>query len=105
MRIGQIVTINSDFPKDSKGKKCFVEEVICKTGDFRNKPNEQQVSLYGLDGEYYGDYWTDELEITQEIVPEILLQGFIRTFALDNKKGLVKDFAKVLTNLNKEVDN
>ena len=93
IKIGQIVVLNDRTTKE----KCFVEEVLTREVVPLGKEGQYQVSLYAFDGDYIGDYWTDELTIFDEIISDDKLIELIKTNI--DKKGLVKDFAKVLTKI------
>ena len=97
MKVGEKVNVNSD----RTDKICFVEEVLHDGRTRRiNGIEQQQVSLYAIDGEYIGDYHEGELELLDELMTTNELIELIKNNI--DKKGLVKDFAQVLTNKGKE---
>lgn len=89
--VGDMVRIREDDGLlKVRGKICFVEEVLTE----RCHRQKEQVSLYGVDGDYVGDYSEDEfVELGRRISAEEL-EGLIKK----NKRfpGLVKDFTRVL---------
>lgn len=95
MKVGDLVTIRKGFSRE--GAKCFVEAVLEE--DTMQRGWGTRVSLYQVDGEYAGDYWENELiKIPESIKGEDIIKLIKKNI---DKKGLVKDFTKVLTNLGK----
>lgn len=75
------------------GKECFVEAIINR-GKMGKKKDLYQASLYEINGDYAGDYWEDEFERSGELITDDELMKLINENI--GKKGLVKDFARVL---------
>jgi len=96
LKIGSVVKIIK------KNVDCFVEHIILEKG-WGNKENQQEVSLYDLNGKYMGDYWENELISLNGIISDELLIKLLK----DNIEhyGLVKDFARVLTLKNIKEDD
>jgi hypothetical protein len=88
MQVGQFVFLKD---KGRTSKKCFIEEII--TADSFLHKDQCEVSLYAIDGEYIGDYWEDELELTPDLISEDEICALIKENV--DKKGLMLDFVKV----------
>ena len=95
IEIGDLVFCNVSYKKDEQRKECFVEEVLSDEKDWRFEKNGIQVSLYATNGEYIGDYWEKELEITGKKVDIEILKKLLKKAVNEAHWGLVWDFAKV----------
>lgn len=99
MEIGDLVYCTIDYKRERPRKECFVEEVLTDENDWRFALHGIQVSLYAIDGEYIGDYWSNELEITNKKVDIEVLKNLITKAVNEAHWGLVWDFAKVSLSL------
>lgn len=93
MKVGDIVKIKPTTElKDRKEKICFIEDLLGRR--YTNGKQQEQVSLYGMDGEYVGDWFEDEFDELNKKITEKELKELIEK----NKdyKGLIKHFEKVL---------
>ncbi len=89
MKIGQLVTLPNN-------ETCFVEDILGQMGSGPKKGNTR-ISVYKSDGDYKGDWWTDEIDVTDELVtPKTLIDLIVKN---KTKIGIVRDFAKVLTHV------
>ena len=96
IHVGDLVKINNETNLESKrGKICFVNEVLGKK--FVKGRTQYQISLYGIDGEYVGDWFEDEIIFLDKQISELDLKILIENNR--DKLGLVKDFEKVLDSI------
>ena len=93
LQIGDTVKIKPTTElKNKRGRVCFVEHLLGNRHAYGH--NQEQVSLYGINGEYVGDWFEDEFEELGRKITEKELKKLIEKFK--DKKGLVNDFTKVL---------
>lgn len=89
MKVGDLVVVKRG---SHAAKECFVEQIVSQ--GFGRKPGQKLVSLYGVDGEYVGDYWEDELVFHGGQVSDEALVSLIAIFR--DKPGPLNDFVRVL---------
>lgn len=96
MNVGDIVFIRKMTPFGSvKLVRCFVEELVF-TPDYKLKQFGQMVSLYSVDGEYHGDWFQSELELTDERISLDVLDALRMKAYNSGFFGLQKDFENVI---------
>lgn len=92
MKIGDLVKINPTTElKEKHGKVCFVEEILGRKFGVKR---DNQVRLYSIEGEYFGDWFEDEFtklgdRITEKELIEIISKNI-------NNVGLVNDLIRVM---------
>jgi len=98
IKIGDLVKIKPTTElKDRQNKVCFVEHLLGRR--FAMKREQEQVSLYAIDGEYVGDWFEDEFEhLGKQISVNDLKRLLVR---YKDKPGLIKDFSRVLEEVQK----
>src|SRR3990167_3544227 len=92
MAIGDMVRIKETSNSKRQGKVCFVEDLLGHR--FAMNRDQEQISLYAIDGEYVGDWFEDEFENLHKKITEKELLELIEK----NKehRGLVADFTRIL---------
>lgn len=100
LKVGDLVKIKPTTElKDRKNLICFVEQLLGNRFA-RGKPNQEQVSLYTIDGVYVGDWFEFEFEELGRKITEKELLELIEKFK--DEQGKVKDFQRVMEEIKKE---
>lgn len=93
MEVGDLVKIKPTTDiEDRANRICFVESLLGSRHAYGHQ--QEQVSLYAIDGEYIGDWFEDEFEELGKKITEKELEELIEKNK--DKDGLVADFTKVL---------
>jgi hypothetical protein len=96
LQVGDLVRIKPTTElKGNENITCFVEETLGQRHAYGKQ--QEQVSLYAIDGEYVGDWFEDEFVVLGEKITENELLDLIEKYK--DKKGLVEDFKKVLEDM------
>jgi len=92
MQIGDLVRIKSTTELKNRCEQvCFVEDLL----GYKYRSHEEKVSLYGIDGNYVGDWFEDEFDVLGRKISVEELDKLIEEKTSVLAFGLVKDFKRV----------